>query len=538
MSVTPLIDASGLLTWAQRAAGELDRRRVEINSLNVFPVPDSDTGSNMAHTMRSACEEAALLGDDATTVEVAEALAVGAVRGARGNSGVVLSQVIRGIAQSVKDDMSDGEMVADALSHAVRFVDQAIAEPVEGTVITVLRAAAVAAQQAVEDTGRPLSLIDVAAPATSAARVALANTPSQLPVLREAGVVDAGGTGVVILLEALLEEVGVSSPDSAEDLAEAHTESDLTSSNSTVHDGHSDAAHTVPTGREHSLEVLFGFQGDVEGLEAELRTMGDSLVIARLSGTEATVHIHSFDAGAVIETAYRLGSVSNLRLEVLPGAPVVRNPDRLIVAVTPPGSLTELYQQAGVVTVAPGDDVISDMLSVIRRSGSSEIIVLPNGLLNSRNLAAVEKATRALEQTITLLPTVRLVSGIAALSVHDPNQPLATAAFSMSEAAGEMRTAVAHRAERGALTLSGAVAKGDVVVSARGETLLIAEDPLDAVQRACKRLLEHGGEQVTVLFDPAELQEDQLRALEADLGVQVMVYPADGLQACAEIGVE
>lgn len=546
MSVTPLIDAAGLRAWAQRASAELERRRVEINSLNVFPVPDSDTGSNMAHTMRSACEQAALLGDDASAVDVAEALAVGAVRGARGNSGVVLSQVMRGIAQSVKDDASDGEMVADALAHAVKFVDQAIADPVEGTVITVLRAASVAAQQAVEDIGRPLSLLDVAAPATSAARVALANTPSQLPVLREAGVVDAGGTGVVILLEALLEEAEDSpatAPDgdvqgSAVRSTESSTESTPAPAERADRDGHIDMAHAGPAGREHSLEVLFGFQGDIAELETELRPLGDSLVIARLSDSEATVHIHSLDAGAVIETAYRLGKVQNLRLEVLPGAPVVRNPDRLIVAVTPPGSLTELYKEAGVVTVAPGDEVISDMLSVIRRSGSNEIIVLPNGLLSNRNLAAVEKATRALEQTITLLPTVRLVSGIAALSVHDPNQPLATAAFSMSEAAGEMRTAVAHRAKKGALTLSGAVAKGDVVVTARGETLLIAEDPLDAVKRACKRLLEHGGEQVTVLFDPAELSEEELRTLNTELGVQVMVYPADGLQACAEIGVE
>ncbi len=522
MSASPLIDGPRLHAWARRAAAELDRRRVEINQLNVFPVPDADTGSNMAHTMRSACEEAQLLDDDASVVDVAEALAVGAVRGARGNSGVVLSQVIRGVAQSVKDDASDGEMFADALANAVRFVDQAITEPVEGTVVTVLRAASVAAQQTVESAGvhDGLSMIEVAGPATSAARQALANTPSQLPALRDAGVVDAGGTGLVILLEAVLEEAGVEAP---------------------THNGgpaEDDEAHVGSSSSTPPLEVLFAFRGDIEALERELTPMGDSLVTARLADDDATVHIHSFDAGAVIETAYKLGEVSNLRLEVLPGAAAVHNPERLIIAVTPPGSLAQLYSQAGAVAVAPGEDVISEMLSAIRRSGSQEIIVLPNGVLSSRNLAAVEKATRALEQTITLLPTVRLVSGIAALSVHDPNQPLATAAFSMSEAAGEMRTAVAQRAEKGALTLSGAVAKGDVVVSARGETLLIADDPLDAVTRACKRLLEHGGEQVTVLFDPEELTEEQLRPLEDSLDVEVMVYPADGLEVCAEIGVE
>ena len=133
---------------------------------------------------------------------------------------------------------------------------------------------------------------------------------------------------------------------------------------------------------------------------------------------------------------------------------------------------------------------------------------------------------------------MRLVSGIAALSVHDPAQPLATAAFTMSEAAGEMRTALAFRAEKGALTVGGAVAKGDVVVTSRGEHLLIADEPMEAVERACRRLLEHGGEQVSVLFDPSELRADALEELAGKLGVDVMVYPADGLQACAEIGVE
>ncbi|WP_284522966.1 hypothetical protein [Corynebacterium aquatimens] len=197
--------------------------------------------------------------------------------------------------------------------------------------------------------------------------------------------------------------------------------------------------------------------------------------------------------------------------------------------------------------------MVADILSTIRRSGASEVLLLPNGLLDRRNLAAVEKAARAFEQTVTLLPTVRLVSGIAALTVHDPNQPLATAAFTMSEAAGEMRTAVAHRAPRAGLIQGGAVAKGDVVVTAHGETVIIDEDPLCAVERTCKRFLEHGGEQVSILFDPDEFSPagfgpgagadpaalaEQFAGLEPALGVEVMAYPADELGAIAEIGVE
>lgn len=526
MAASPLLDGTRLLAWARRAADELDRRRVEINALNVFPVPDADTGSNMAHTMAAAVEEAEALGPGAGAEEVAEALAVGAVRGARGNSGVVLSQVMRGVAQSIAEDASEGVMVAEALGSAVGFVDRAIADPVEGTVVTVLRAAAAEAREVVEEADDPaaLSLTDVAVPATDAARVALARTPSQLPALREAGVVDAGGAGLVVLLETLVGETAPAAPGPAREAAPKDVD-------------------THGLGGDVALEVLFSFEGDLDALEGALAPLGDSLIVARLNETAGRVHIHSHEAGRVVEAAYAAGAVSELRLEALPPAtaapaPATAAPRRLIIAVTPPGSLTTLYAESGAVTVAPGPEVISDMLAAIKHSQSDEIIVLPNGLLSSDNLAAVEKATRAMEQTITLLPTVRLVSGIAALSVYDETQPLATAAFTMSEAAGEMRTAVAVRAEKGALTQGGAVGKGDVVVTARGETLLIADRPADAVERACRRLLEHGGEQVTILFDPAELSAAELEELASALRVEVMVYPADGLEACAEIGVE
>ena len=510
MSASPLSNGARLLAWARRALSELERKRAEINELNVFPVPDGDTGSNMAHTMAAAVDAAAELPDSAGLTEVAEALAVGAVRGARGNSGVVLSQILRGFAQAASYGATEGEMLAVALTNAVGFVDRAIAEPVEGTIITVLRAAA--------DAARPnahLPLVDVASAATAAAQDALRLTQTQLPVLREAGVVDAGGAGLVAVLNTLTAEAdGAGEPEDV--------------------DKHMPETH----GTQGELEVMFSFRGDLEALKGELAGLGDSLIVAPLNDGEATVHIHSRDAGTVIEAAFALGEVADLRLEVLTSAVAAGAPERLIIAVTPPGSVTSLYAASGAVTVVPGPNVAADMLDAITRSGSNEVIVLPNGQLSNSELAEVENAARAVEQSITILPTVRLVSGIAALSVHDPAQPLATAAFAMSEAAGEMRTALAFRAEKGALTLGGAVARGDVVVTSRGEHMLIADEPMEAVERACRRLLEHGGEQVSILFDPNELRADALEELAGKLGVDVMVYPADGLQACAEIGVE
>lgn len=471
------LDGSRLHDWAARAVAELSARRAEINALNVFPVPDADTGSNMAHTMEAALAEARRLTGEPGVGEVARALAIGSVRGARGNSGLVLSQVLRAIADSTNHGNVDGTCIADSLTLAVQLVDRAIAEPVEGTVITVLRAAAVAAEAAGPD------LHNVVSSAVDAARTALANTPSQLDVLRQAGVVDAGGAGFVVLLEALLAEV-------------------------------EGAAATAATSPEPGavgpqLEVMFYFDGDLGALESALSGLGDSLVVARAEESSGSVHIHSHAAGRVIETAFATGAVSDLRIEVLPDAPQVATPRRVVVAVTPAGSVADLYREAGAVVVAPGEDVVSDILSEVRHSSAEELILLPNGLLDHRQLISVERATHAFEQSITIVPTGRLVSGIAALSVHDAQAPVGVAAYTMSEAAASMRTAT--------------VTREDVTTTVEA-----------AVEAACRILLAEGGEHVILLTG----MEVDVEKLDEALHVDVMAFPADGLGHLVEIGVE
>ena len=271
------LSAAGVLGWASRAVAELSARRAEINALNVFPVPDADTGSNMTHTMEAALNEARKLDPDATVVRITEALAVGSVRGARGNSGVVLSQVLRAIAQAAADGVIDGHTIQKSLSIARSLVDRAITDPVEGTVVTVLRASAIAAEQAAEE--GYVSLGDVVNHAVWAARTALARTPSQLEVLREAGVVDAGGQGLVILLESLQQQItGAPSPAGGLDAGtQTGTRSPEGESRPITidHDSH---------GRVGDLEVMFYLTcaqaEDFDGLQQEIAGLGDSLLIA------------------------------------------------------------------------------------------------------------------------------------------------------------------------------------------------------------------------------------------------------------------
>lgn len=448
MSFPSSLDARGLHNWAIRTVGELSHRRAEINALNVFPVPDSDTGSNMAHTMEAALAEVEKGGD------VAEALAIGSVRGARGNSGMVLSQVLRGVADSTVDSRVDGQTLAEALSLAVRLVERAIARPVEGTVISVLRAAAAAAEESAQRPGAQLH--EILVDTITAAREALEKTPTQLAVLREAGVVDAGGTGFVILLETLLAEIEGGTVRDAEAIEEVEAE----------------------------LEVVFFFEGDLVALEQILAPHGNSLVVARATEDAGTVHIHTREAGPVIEMAFAAGAVSSLRLEVLPEAQAQAEAEaetRTIFAVAPAGPVAALFETVGARIVRP-DEIVE--------TSAAQDIYLPNGYGGDAGDARV-------------VPTASLVAGLAAISVYEPDNPDTDSMVSvMRDAARSMR-----------------VDSPD-------------EESVEAIIAKSREMLAGGGEQVTILSG-VELSDAEL---SDELDVEVVAIHVGGITT--EIGVE
>lgn len=576
-------DGPALYRWLQRAVTELVARRTEINKLNVFPVPDADTGSNMAHTMEAALAEVEQLPetdrDDIT--KLTAAIAMGSVRGARGNSGLVLSQVLRGLAQSAVADHITGRTVQEALTMASTFVNRAIIEPVEGTVVTVLRAAAIAANQATTD-----SLIDVLTAATTAAQIALAKTPSQLAVLRDAGVVDAGAKGLVLLLETMLDEVSGGTVETSTN-TKPETEpttpsfqpqptSHITTPGSIDMFSQLMGAHVVgttkptpqeqpkhlspfgqpaqlaqlwrhepqlepatpttpitpaaptepPRTRADYLEVMFFIQeADLDHIREQLQPLGDSFIIAPIGPHSASVHIHSHQAGPVIETAYRLGKVSNLHLEALPEATTTLS--RIVIALTPAGLLAQLYQSAGAMVINPGDDIVLDIAAQARATGASEIILLPNGMLNKQQLASIERSSHAFEQAMTIVPTGMMVRGLAALNVHDSAQPMAVDAYTMGEASQTMRTAylIAEDGQNHIHVISGT------------ERLCTTDTIRQAVAQAVEKLIADDSQRVTVLVD--ETAPDFAASdLPKFQGVEMIVYRAQNLGSLVEIGVE
>ena len=601
------LDGPALHRWLTRAVAELVARRAEINKLNVFPVPDADTGSNMAHTMEAALAEVNDLpaSHQRDITRLTAAIAVGAVKGARGNSGMVLSQVLRGLAQSAVSDRITGRTVQQALTTANKFVHHAIIEPVEGTVVTVLRAAAIAANQAPTD-----SLIDVLTAATTAASIALANTPSQLAVLRDAGVVDAGAQGLVLLLETMLDEVsggtietstnpsfqppkpkalsikvvGTAAPGSVDMFTQllgatritAPTDTNPTQTpqpqqgktppkprspfgqptqlarlwnhqpptidtppTTTTHTRqkpHTDTPNpTVPTEttrpRVDYLEVMFFIQNaDLNHVRDQLQPLGDSFIIAPISPHSASVHIHTHQAGTVIETAHHLGKITNLHIEALPEATTTSH--RIILALAPTGLITHLYQSAGALTINPGDDIVLDIAAAARASGATEIILLPNGMLTTHQLASIERSSHAFEQALTIVPTGTIIRGLAALAACNNTQPLAVDAYTMGEAAQATRTA---RIITDPTTTEIHAITND---KNRHPTTLCTTTTLhQAIAHTLTTLIDPTTRRVTILIDETA-PEFSASDLPKFHGVEIITYRTQNLGSLAEIGVE
>lgn len=498
------LDGPLIVQWARRAAKGLREKQSEINSLNVFPIPDSDTGSNMAHTMTEACESSESV-DEHNTAEVTAALASGAVRGARGNSGVVLSQVLRALADTAARGPVNGAAVAAMLRQAGGFVRSAISSPVEGTVVSVLDAAARGAAAGKE------SLRDSVARALASAEEALENTPSQLPVLAKAGVVDAGGRGLVVILQALYDVL-----DTAEGVDAEGTHSSTDAGTDTGRVSVTDAGTDAPVhARSCELEVMFFFEAEpssdaVAELREFLEDHGNSVIIGPISDSEATVHVHTRAAGPVIEKAFSLGTVTRLRIEVLPERDVDQEqlPAIPIIALTNAKGVAAVFEKAGAVSLNWNNDQEADhqaLENALSQTGSGNVAILTNGF-DTSGLAATDRR-------LDIIDTKALVGGLAALAVHDP-------AAEWDDNVEEMLDAVA--------------AQRSVSCSA------------EALEQTLNELLADGGELVTILWSGPDMNTQRIEEVKetfTELYPDLLIdaYQADGLGAAdtaVQIGVE
>ncbi len=489
--VLEVIDAAAVRRFAQRAVTALARHRGEIDQLNVYPVPDGDTGTNMHLTLVSARDEL----DSKQSTGTGEAfghLARGALLGARGNSGVILAQLLRGVADLIGD--GSAASVAAGLAEGAKAARAAVAHPVEGMILSVADAAANAASDAALN-GHPLS--EVVSSAYASAGEALALTPEQLPTLAAAGVVDAGGRGLVVILDALVAEVTGREHELEPTLPAAPV-----------------PAIAEPRAELYGYEVQYLLDAEesaVERLRTALDGLGDSLVV--VGGPQTwRVHVHVSDVGAAIEAGVRAGrpyqiGVTDLTQQVAGRACL--DPDaRGVVVVCAGDGLDDLFRGENAVTVTANPST-AEILAAVRQAAAGRVVVLPNDP-NTQSVA-IAAAGEAYHEgvKVRVVPTKSPVQALAALAVRDPQRRFEDDVIAMAEAAGKGRYAEVTRASREALTMAGLCRPGDVIALVEGEVHLIGEDLTALCRDLLDRMLGGGGELVTLLLGadaPAEME--------------------------------
>ena len=506
------LDGGVLRKWANTSVGHLIRHADEINDLNVFPVADSDTGTNMLFTMRAAIAEAQAADTD-DIAAVAEALARGALGGARGNSGLILSQILRALAEVTSDatrftDRADVDVAlfGAALRHAVALVVSAMGgDVVAGTVVSVLQAAATAVEHAAD---QGIDLPEALIAAGDAAAAALDRTPDQLAVLAEAGVVDAGGRGLLVLLDALTAEVTGQLPARRVYLAAAPA-----------------AHHDVTDAAAPQFEVMYLVGGaDPEALKrlrADLDRLGDSVALAAAAGDRHSVHVHTDDAGAAVAAGMSAGTVSRIRISALATgrvAPGGWTRQRAVLAVVDGPGAEALFGGEGASAVCPDPELVDpvdgvsadQLLRALVDTGAAQVMVLPNGYVAAEDLVAGCTAAIGWGIDVVPLPCGSMVQGLAALAVHDAGRLAVDDGYTMARAAAGCRYGSVRIATERALTWAGPCAPGDGLGIAGAEVVVVNADPAVAATRLIDVLLGSGGELVTVLVGAAADEPDAL----------------------------
>jgi len=493
--VLETLDAAAVHRWCGGGLAALRAHQHEIDELNVYPVPDGDTGTNLVLTLTSA--QQAL--DEAPATETPPAgsalrrMARGALLGARGNSGVIVSQILRGMADALAPAAAvRGAELARALRSATEAAYAAVARPVEGTVLSVVAAAAEAAENLESD-----DPVLVARAAARAAAEALARTPQQLPVLARAGVVDAGGRGLVLLLDALVEAL------------------------TGVHPAPLPPPIMTDVAEYFGYEVQYLLDAHdtaVATLRETLDKLGDSLVVVGTGDGTWNVHVHVSAAqiGPAVEAGVAAGRPHRISVTPLePAGPHAIEPapapaqGRGAVVVAAGDGLTALFEAEGA-TVVGRNPSIREMLDAIAASGAGCVVLLPNDANTHAVATGAAREAEAAGVRVSVVPTRSPVQALAALAVRDQGRPFADDVIAMAEAAGACRYGEVCTAQRDSLTVAGPCRAGDLLGLVDGEVHVIGTD-LEAVsRRLLDRMLGGGGELATLVLGadaPPALEE-------------------------------
>lgn len=566
-----VLDDAALRRWLFCARDDLGRHRHRLDALNVYPVPDGDTGTNLYLTLDAGLQgfvesliararegDAQVLG----IVGGVSALARSSLFSARGNSGVILSQLIAGLAGAAAENADtdhrgiDGPLLAAAIAEADRRARRAVTDPVEGTILTVARAAAEAARAQV-DSG-DASLVAVVDSVCRAARQALSATPTQLDALARAGVVDAGGAGLVVVFDALRAVVHgeVADPDAAVEV----------DGDESAPRGATFVAEEEASGPRFEVMYLLDGVEDAasDRLAARLTSLGDSVLVAGDTGLR-TVHVHTGEAGAAVEAGLDVGRPYGIRITLLAGDATTvvdacaapehssataasaardRRDARTVLGVVACVSaprMAGLFEQAGAAVVheGPGKRVTPAQIAAAARStGSARVVVLPD---DADAVLAAEAARDVAAESgveLSVVPTRHLLQGLAAVAVFDPAD--AASEERMREAADAVRYGVVATATTAARTDAGDCEPGDVLGFVDDRVLHLGHDACEVAVEVVRTLMQDEAELVTLVEgEAASGLGERVAAVVATIA-DVEVEVCDGGQSVYDllVGVE
>jgi DAK2 domain fusion protein YloV len=510
---------------ARAALANLEAHRRRIDDLNVYPVPDGDTGTNLTLTVRSVVQAL-----DASSAEgaaaVAKELSRAALMGARGNSGVIFSQIVRGFADVLgRHEEVDGEVLAQAFRSASDAAYRAVRRPVEGTMLTVVREMA---EEGERTEVRSLPKAEFLQRVVARGEEALAGTPEQLPVLKEAGVVDAGGAGLLELVRGLAAGVaGTPLPATPIEQDELGFEA--------IH-------QELSRYRYCTVFVVEGDGLDLDHLEGELERLGDSLLVVG-DASALKVHVHTDDPGAALTLGTRLGTVEGVeianmhrqtaereeRLSAAEGGPPVTLPtlETGLVVVVPGAGNRRLFESYGATRVIEGGQTMNpstaEIVAAVEATPAVEVVVLPN---NGNVILTAEQAVGLASKPVRVVPSRSVPAGLAAVVRYLPTASAAENEAAMLEALDAVATGEVTRASRD-VELDGVSVRKGTWLGLANEAAVASDDDFDAVADAViERLLEGERELLTVLTGDGAPAVDGLlgRARERHPGVEVEVH--------------
>jgi len=504
------------------ATGWLEKSSAEIDALNVFPVPDGDTGTNMLLTMRSTIEEAYRAPDHSASA-VSHAMAHGALMGARGNSGVILSQILRGLAQSFTEKESfTATELADALQESSVMAYQGLSNPVEGTMLTVIKDVAEAVKATVAGDGK--DLIAVMETAVNAAAESVANTPNLLKVLREAGVVDAGGQGLHTILDGALRY-----------LRGEMEQMRFRKPQIIVTDMHATklpqmiAADEIPYG--YCTEFLLkGEKLETDKIRKKLEKKGESLIVVG-DESAARIHIHTLEPGDIITYAASLGTLHQVSIRNMDEqhqdflemqkdrGPVV---DTAIVAVVSGEGLSDVFTSLGVTIIVPGGQTMNpstkDLLQAVEEAASDKVIILPN----NKNIVGTANQVQSLtEKKIEVVPTTTIPQGVAALLAFDYEANMESNVQIMTRAIKAIKTIEICRAVRSAKLGDLKISKKQPIGFLDGDLVAVGESALEVLNKMLSKLNLSKIEVITIYYG-ADTKSDEAEQVASDIRNQ---YP-------------